>query len=86
VTEAFTWVNSAFGTGIAAGNAVGGAVVHRAGADAVFLLAAAAVVAASLVARVRRPALAEPGDRPGPAGEEGRPGMRQDHRRLGRAG
>ena len=86
VTEAFTWVNSAFGTGIAVGNASGGWVVHRAGPDAVFLLAAAAVVAAVLVARVRRPALAEPGDRPGPAGEEGRPGMRQDHRRLGRAG
>jgi MFS family permease len=66
VTEAFAWVNSAFGTGIAAGNATGGAVVHRAGADAVFLLAAAAVVVAALVARVRRPALAERRERPRP--------------------
>jgi MFS family permease len=64
VTEAFTWVNSAFGTGIAAGNVTGGGVVHRAGADAVFLLAAAAVVAAALVARARRPALTERSERP----------------------
>jgi len=69
VTEAFTWVNSAFGTGIAAGNATGGGVVHRAGADAVFLLAAAAVVAAALVARMRRPALAERSE--GPASPRG---------------
>jgi MFS family permease len=66
VTEAFTWVNSAFGTGIAAGNASGGALVHRAGTDAVFLLAAAAVVAAALLARVRRAALAERSDRTAP--------------------
>jgi predicted MFS family arabinose efflux permease len=64
VTEAFTWVNSGFGIGIAAGNAGGGGVVHRAGPDAVFLLAAAAVVAAALLARVRRPALAERSERP----------------------
>jgi predicted MFS family arabinose efflux permease len=68
VTEAFAWVNSAFGTGIAVGNASGGAVVQRAGADAVFLLAAAAVVAAALIARLRRPALAERSDRPAPHG------------------
>jgi MFS family permease len=96
VTEAFTWVNSAFGTGIAIGNASGGGVVHRAGADAVFLLAAAAVVAAALLARLRRPALAERSDRPSPsgavrprpepAGDRGRHGMRRDRRRLGRAG
>jgi MFS family permease len=66
VTEAFTWVNSAFGTGIAAGNASGGALVHRAGTDAVFLLAAAAVVAAALLVRLRRPALAERSQRPAP--------------------
>jgi MFS family permease len=66
VTEAFTWVNSGFGIGIAMGNASGGGVVHRAGPDAVFLLAAAAVVAAALLARVRRPALAERIERPAP--------------------
>jgi MFS family permease len=64
VTEAFTWVNSGFGIGIAAGNASGGGVVHRVGPDAVFLLAAAAVAAAALLARVRRPALAERSGRP----------------------
>src|SRR6266511_659953 len=73
VTEAFTWVNSAFGTGIAIGNATGGGVVHRAGADAVFLLAAVAVVAAALLARVRRPALAERSDRPFLSGAAVRP-------------
>src|SRR6266511_3913831 len=73
VTEAFTWVNSAFGTGIAIGNATGGGVVHRAGADAVFLLAAVAVVAAALLARVRRPALAERSDRPSLSGGAVRP-------------
>ncbi|HEX8930255.1 MAG TPA: MFS transporter, partial [Actinomycetota bacterium] len=66
VTEAFTWVNSGFGIGIAMGNASGGGVVHRAGPDAVFLLAAAAVVAAALLARVRQPALAERIERPAP--------------------
>jgi MFS family permease len=66
VTEAFTWVNSGFGIGIAVGNAGGGGVVHRAGPDAVFLLAAAAVLAAALLARVRRSALAERIERPAP--------------------
>ena len=76
VTEAFTWVNSGFGIGIAMGNAGGGGVVHRAGPDAVFLLAAAAVVAAALLARVRRPALAERIERPAPpsGGAVRRPG------------
>jgi predicted MFS family arabinose efflux permease len=63
-TEAFTWVSSAFATGIAAGNALGGAVVQRAGTDAVFLLAAAGVAAAALLARLRRPALVPADGRP----------------------
>jgi MFS family permease len=76
VTEAFTWVSSAFGTGIAAGNAIGGALVQRAGTDATFLLAASAVAAAALLAWLRRRRLvtaAPPGMRPAPE-ELGRAG------------
>jgi MFS family permease len=76
VTEAFTWVSSAFGTGIAAGNAIGGGLVQRAGTDATFLLAAAAVAAAALLAWLRRRRLAT----------AARPGMRPAPEELGRAG
>ena len=63
VTEAFTWVTTAFATGFAAGNALGGSLVHRVGTDRAFLVAAAGVAAAALLARLRRNALAG-----GPAG------------------
>jgi MFS family permease len=60
VTEAFTWVTTAFASGIAAGNALGGALVQRVGTDRAFLVAAAAIAAGTLLARLRRPALAGP--------------------------
>ena len=58
VTEAFTWVTTAFATGFAAGNALGGSLVHQVGTDRAFLVAAGGVAAAVLLARLRRPALA----------------------------
>jgi predicted MFS family arabinose efflux permease len=57
VTEAFTWVTTAFATGFAAGNALGGSLVHQVGTDRAFLVAAAGVAAAALLARLRRQAL-----------------------------
>ncbi|MET0227346.1 MAG: MFS transporter, partial [Actinomycetes bacterium] len=58
VTEAFTWVTTAFATGFAAGNALGGSLVHGVGTDRAFLVAAGGVAAAALLGRVRRPVLA----------------------------
>jgi predicted MFS family arabinose efflux permease len=58
VTEAFTWVTTAFASGVAAGNALGGALVQRTGTDRAFLVAAAGIAAGTLLARLRRPALA----------------------------
>jgi predicted MFS family arabinose efflux permease len=58
VTEAFTWVTTAFSAGFAAGNALGGNLVQLAGIDGSFLVAAGAVAAAVLLARLRRPVLA----------------------------
>jgi MFS family permease len=58
VTEAFTWVTTAFSAGFAIGNALGGSLVQRIGTDRAFLIAAAGVAAAALLARLRRPALA----------------------------
>jgi MFS family permease len=58
VTEAFTWVTTAFATGFAVGNAVGGTLVHQVGTDRAFLAAAAGIAAAALLARLRRPSLA----------------------------
>jgi len=75
VTEAFTWVTTAFATGFAAGNALGGSLVHRVGTDRAFLAAAGGVAAAALLARLRRPTLAV---RPA--------GMREAAEGLGRAG
>ena len=75
MTEAFTWVTTAFATGFALGNALGGTLVHRVGPDRSFLAAAAAIAAALLLARVRRPALAG-----------GLAGMREAPEGLGRAG
>jgi MFS family permease len=75
VTEAFTWVTTAFSTGFAIGSALGGTLVHRVGTDRAFLIAAAGVAAAALLARLRRPALAAV-----PAG------MREATEGLGRTG
>jgi MFS family permease len=75
VTEAFTWVTTAFSTGFAIGNALGGSLVHRVGTDRSFLIAAAGIAAAALLARVRRPVLAV-----APAG------MREATEGLGRTG
>ncbi|HYY82631.1 MAG TPA: MFS transporter, partial [Actinomycetes bacterium] len=58
VTEAFTWLTSAFAAGTAVGSALGGAVVQHAGTDAAFLTAAAAALGAAALARARRPSLA----------------------------
>jgi predicted MFS family arabinose efflux permease len=58
VTEAFTWVTTAFATGFALGNALGGTLVHRVGTDRSFLVAAGGIAVATLLARLRRPALA----------------------------
>jgi MFS family permease len=75
VTEAFTWVTTAFSAGFAAGNALGGSLVQLAGSKGSFLVAAAGVAAAVGLARLRRPVLA-------PAGS----GMPAAPERLGRAG
>jgi MFS family permease len=75
VTEAFTWVTTAFATGFAGGNALGGSLVHRVGTDRAFLVAAAGVAAAALLARARRPVLAVR-----------RAGMREAAEGLGPAG
>jgi MFS family permease len=75
VTEAFTWVTTAFSTGFAIGNALGGSLVHQIGTDRSFLIAAAGIAAAALLARVRRPVLAG-----APAG------MREAPEGLGRTG
>ncbi|HET9289507.1 MAG TPA: MFS transporter [Actinomycetes bacterium] len=75
VTEAFTWVTTAFATGFAVGNALGGTLVHWVGTDRSFLVAAGGIAAAALVARMRRPAL---------AGTP--PGMPEASDGLGRAG
>jgi MFS family permease len=75
VTEAFTWVTTAFAAGVAAGNALGGGLVYRVGTDRAFLVAAGGVAAAVLLARLRRPALAVR-----------RAGMPEPAEGLGRAG
>jgi MFS family permease len=75
VTEAFTWVTTAFATGFATGNALGGNLVHGVGTGRAFLVAAAGVAAAALLARVRRPALTPaPAGMPEPVGGLGRAG------------
>ena len=60
-TEAFTWVSAALIGGLAAGSAVGGAVIASGGVGAPFVLSCLASLLASLIAvgsrsRVRQPA------------------------------
>jgi MFS family permease len=59
VTEAFTWVSSAFTAGTAVGSALAGSLVQHAGPAAAFLLALSVVAAAAVLARLRRPSLVE---------------------------
>jgi predicted MFS family arabinose efflux permease len=54
VTEAYTWLGTGMGGGIAVGAALGGAVVEGAGTWEAFLLSAAAVALAALLAGARR--------------------------------
>jgi MFS family permease len=49
VTEAFTWIGTALGLGVAVGASVAGKVVDAAGANASFLVATAAAAAAGVV-------------------------------------
>jgi MFS family permease len=57
VTEAFTWVTSAFTAGSAVGASVAGSVVQHAGTSVALLSALGAVGLATLLARARRPTL-----------------------------
>ena len=59
VTEAFTWVTSAFTAGTAVGSALAGSLVQHASPGAAFLLGLGAVAAATLLARARRSTLVE---------------------------
>ena len=58
VTEAFTWVSSSFTGGIAFGSALAGSLVQHVSPTAAFALALCLMSAATLLARLRRPALA----------------------------
>jgi MFS family permease len=57
VTEAYTWLGTGIGGGLAVGAALGGAVVEGAGPPEAFALAATAVALAAAVAAVRRASL-----------------------------
>lgn len=57
VTEAFTWVATGFGGGIAAGSALGGWLVESGGTASAFAVAAAAIAAASAIAFAGRETL-----------------------------
>jgi predicted MFS family arabinose efflux permease len=54
VTEAYTWLGTGMGAGIAIGAVAGGAVVEGAGTWQAFLLSATAVALAALLAGIRR--------------------------------
>jgi predicted MFS family arabinose efflux permease len=49
ITEAFTWIGTALGLGVAVGGSIAGKVVDAAGANAAFLVATAATAAAAAV-------------------------------------
>ncbi|HYH90418.1 MAG TPA: MFS transporter [Solirubrobacteraceae bacterium] len=57
VTEAYTWLGTGMGSGIAIGATLGGAVVEGAGTGEAFLLSAAAVGLAAVLAGARRGSL-----------------------------
>ena len=77
VTEAFTWIGTALGLGVAVGASVAGKIVDVAGANAAFVVATvAAALAAVAVGRVPAAAARAGGARRG-AGRSGL-GMRRD--------
>ena len=65
--EAGTWVNTSYNLGLAAGSALAGALLGRAGTEAVFVLAAATAGAGALVAAVAVAVAAHGGARSGEA-------------------
>ncbi|WP_052850710.1 MFS transporter [Streptomyces avicenniae] len=69
VTEAFSWLVTAFGVGAAAGTAVAGPVVERGDAAAGFAVSGAAGCVALLVLLASARVLAVPGRPTGPGGE-----------------
>jgi MFS family permease len=52
VTEAFTWIGTALGLGVAVGASVAGKIVDAAGANAAFLVATVAAAIAAIVVSV----------------------------------
>ena len=66
--EAGTWVNTSYNLGVAAGSALAGALLGRAGTGAVFALAAATAGAGALVAAVAAHGRAPHGEAAGAAG------------------
>lgn len=64
-TEAFTWVSAALIGGLAAGSAIGGAVIGSGGVSAPFVISCSATMLAALLAvGVRAPSARRPGSRP----------------------
>jgi MFS family permease len=68
VTEAFTWIGTALGLGVAIGASVSGKIVDIAGANAAFLVATVASALATVIVAAYRKLLHVPADRvAGPA-------------------
>ena len=68
VTEAFTWIGTALGLGVAIGASVAGKIVDVSGANAAFLVATvAAAIAAVVVGLFQRCCTCRPSTPPAPA-------------------
>ena len=63
VTEAFTWIGTALGLGVAIGASVSGKIVDHAGANAAFLVATVASALATVIVAAYRKLLHVPADR-----------------------
>ena len=63
VTEAFTWIGTALGLGVAIGASVSGKIVDHAGANAAFLVATVASALATVIVGAFRKLLHVPADR-----------------------
>jgi predicted MFS family arabinose efflux permease len=63
VTEAFTWIGTALGLGVAIGASVSGKIVDAAGANTAFLVATVASGLATVIVTVYRKLLHVPADR-----------------------
>ena len=63
VTEAFTWIGTALGLGVAIGASVSGKIVDHAGANAAFLVATVASALATVIVGAYRKLLHVPADR-----------------------